>query len=177
MAYLILETRFENRPGRGMFRLFFLIVALFLSSPVMAAEDAALPVPRFVTLGADEVNVRTGPGLRYPIRLVIRKEGLPVEIVREFDVWRQVRDMDGDEGWVHKSMLSGKRAAVVRSQIRTLLKDPDEDARPVVKLEPGVIAGLESCDEDWCLLQVASYEGWVKKEAIWGVYFDEKFKE
>lgn len=150
------------------------------SPETAAAETPAtpqLPVPRFVTLGADEVNMRTGPGQRYPIRLVIRKEGLPVEITREFDVWRQIRDVEGDEGWVHKSMLSGRRAVVVRGKIQTLLKKPEPSSRPVVKLEPDVIAGLDTCVDSWCRLKVASYEGWIMRDALWGVYPTEKFKE
>lgn len=162
-----------------MIRLFaFFILCLTFAVPSSAAEEPqALPVPRFVTLGADEVNLRTGPGIRYPIRLVIRKEGLPVEIIREFDVWRQVRDIDGDEGWVHKSMLSGRRAVVVQGQTQTLLKDREPSARPVVKLEPGVIGSLQKCRADWCEVKIASYDGWLSRAAIWGVYADEEFGE
>ncbi len=138
---------------------------------------SVLPVPRFVTLGADEVNLRTGPGIRYPIRFILKKDGLPIEIIREFDVWRQVRDMDGDEGWVHKSMLSGRRAVIVKGQVHSLLKERHPSAKPVVKLEPGVIARLEGCKLDWCELSVASYDGWVKRSALWGVYPEEEFKE
>jgi SH3-like domain-containing protein len=163
-----------------------LIAALavcLLSMPALAQEDLAsaegksaqLPVPRFVTLGTDEINIRTGPGLRYPIRLVIKKDGLPVEIVREFDVWREIRDIDGDEGWVHKSMLSGKRAVVVKGSIRPLFKKPDENRKPVAKLEPGVIAALKICRQDWCEVSVAGYAGWLKRADVWGVYPDEKF--
>ena len=152
---------------------------LMLSFPSLAEEDkqAQLPVPRFVTLGTDEVNMRTGPGLRYPIRLIVRKDGLPVEIIREFDVWRQIRDVDGDEGWVHKSMLSGRRAVVIKGHVQTLLKKGEDSARPVVRLEPGVIADLEKCEGVWCRLDVASYEGWIKRENVWGVYPDEKVEE
>ena len=136
-----------------------------------------LPVPRFVTLGPDEVNVRTGPGTRYPIKFVIRKGGLPVEITREFQVWREVRDMDGDKGWVHKAMLSGRRAIIVKGQVRTILKKPDDAAQPVVRLEPGVIADLEGCRATWCSVKIATYDGWIKKTDIWGVYPDETIKE
>jgi SH3-like domain-containing protein len=136
-----------------------------------------LPVPRFVTLGPDEVNVRTGPGTRYPIKFVIRKGGLPVEITREFQVWREIRDMDGDKGWVHKAMLSGRRAIIVRGQVRTILKKPDDAAQPVVRLEPGVIADLEGCREKWCSVKIATYDGWLKKTDIWGVYDAETIKE
>lgn len=167
-----------------MFKKFLLtVIGLVLAAQVSASAAAEekdarqLPVPRFVTLAADEVNVRTGPGLRYPIRFIIRKEGLPVEIVREFDVWRQIRDVEGDEGWVHKSMLSGRRAVIIKGHIQTLLRKPEEDARPVVRLEPGVIAGLEECNDDWCGLEIASYEGWIRRNDIWGVYPDEKIEE
>ncbi len=159
--------------------LVWLILMVFFSFSVVAEDEKAsgLPVPRFVTLATDEVNLRTGPGLRYPIRLIVRKTGLPVEIIREFDVWRQVRDRDGDEGWVHKSMLSGKRAVIVKGSVQTLLKKPASDARPVARLEPGVVAGLDICRADWCLVEVASYEGWIERENLWGVYPDEIFTE
>lgn len=136
-----------------------------------------LPVPRFVTLGPDEVNLRTGPGIRYPIRLVIRKQGLPVEVIREFDVWRQVRDKDGDEGWVHKSMLSGRRSVVVNGSTQVVLRKPDDGARPVVRLEQGVIASLDKCESAWCRLSVGGYTGWIKRDVIWGVYPTEQFKD
>lgn len=155
---------------------FIAFVLTVFCQPALAADDvkAPLPIPRFVTLGADEVNLRTGPGIRYPIRLVIRKDGLPVEVVREFDVWRQVRDRDGDIGWVHKSMLSGKRGVVIEKEIRNLLKKPDPNARPVARLEPEVIAQLKKCENEWCELKIASYEGWMKRDAFWGVYPNEQ---
>lgn len=178
----------------------FYLLALFLlllAAPALNAhaetsgEDAAeaiatadggagaesLPVPRFVSLATGEVNLRTGPGMRYPVKLVVRKSGLPVEVVREFDVWRQVRDIDGDDGWVHKSMLSGRRSVIVKAQVQTLLRKPESSAKPVAKLEPGVVARLQTCKEGWCEINASGYDGWIKKETIWGVYPDEAFKE
>ncbi len=136
-----------------------------------------LPVPRFVTLGPDEVNLRTGPGIRYPIRTVIRKQGLPVEVIREFDVWRQVRDKHGAEGWVHRSMLSGRRSVIVTGSTQVILRRPEEGARPVVRLEAGVMTGLETCKGAWCRVAVAGYDGWIKRDVLWGVYPDEQFKD
>ncbi len=157
-----------------------LLLFLYAAVPMALAKDAdkkALLVPRFVTLATDEVNMRTGPGMRYPIRMVIRKEGLPVEVIREFDIWRQVRDAQGDEGWVHQSMLSGRRAVILKKQVQPLLEKPKAEARPVARLEPGVVASLKSCNEDWCQISVAQFEGWVSRQALWGVYPQEKFNE
>lgn len=153
---------------------------LLAATAAFAADEApaSLPVPRFVSLGTDEVNLRTGPGLRYPIKLVMRRDGLPVEVIREFDVWRQVRDVEGDEGWVHKSMLSGRRNAVLRGSVQPIYRKADSTSRPVARLEPGVVATIAACQTDtWCQLKVASYKGWIKKEHIWGVYPDEKIEE
>lgn len=160
----------------------FAFVLGLLAFPAFAGDGmqpetpAELPVPRFVTLGPDEVNLRNGPGIRYPIRLIIRKQGLPVEVIRQFDAWRQVRDRDGDEGWVHKSMLSGRRAVIVTAP-QTLLRKPEADARPVVRLEQGVVATLDACDGDWCELGVNGFEGWARRDSLWGVYPDEEFKD
>ena len=39
---------------------------------------------RFVSLRSDEVNVRVGPGVRYPVKWVFRQKAIPVEIVQEY---------------------------------------------------------------------------------------------
>ncbi|RFD20846.1 hypothetical protein DY926_03610, partial [Komagataeibacter melaceti] len=72
-----------------------------------------LPLPRFAALRADEVNLRTGPGQRYPIDWVYHRRGLPVKIEREFDVWRLVEDADGQKGWVQQATLVGTRTFVI----------------------------------------------------------------
>lgn len=72
-----------------------------------------LPLPRFAALRADEVNMRSGPGQRYPIEWVYHRRDLPVKIEREFDVWRLVEDSDGQKGWVHQATLVGARTFVV----------------------------------------------------------------
>ena len=167
-----------------------LVITFFFGTAAQThAEESLVPpsVPRFMTLNADKVNVRAGPGQRYPVKFIFKKEGLPVEITKEFDGWYQMCSKDGDKGWVHISLLSGKRAVIVKGSIRTLFKKPGVGAMPVVKLEPGVIASLDSCDRAcadasldrcnkvWCYLRVAGYKGWIERENIWGVYPDEIF--
>jgi hypothetical protein len=74
---------------------------------------SGLPIPRFVSLKAEKVNVRRGPSSDHPVAWVFQRKGLPVEIVAEFENWRRVRDSDGEEGWILQNMLSGKRTAVI----------------------------------------------------------------
>jgi SH3-like domain-containing protein len=158
---------------------FVLLTALMLSGLVFplaraeAAQGTGLPLPRFVSLRSDEVNVRTGPGSGYPIDWVFTRRGLPVEVVAEFDVWRRIRDIDGTEGWVHRSLLRGARSILVTGSMRDLHDDPSATSNILARLEPGVVAALKRCQPDWCEIQVAGYEGWMKRDELWGVYPDE----
>jgi len=79
-------------------------------SPV---TTSGLPVPRYVSLKSDHVNVRAGPTKDNDVAWVYTRSGLPVEITAEFENWRRVRDSEGAEGWVYHSLLSGRRTAVI----------------------------------------------------------------
>ncbi len=151
-----------------------------MSPCVWAAENATpsgLPVPRFVSLKSDEVNIRTGPGTRYPIAWVFRRENMPVQIVDEFDHWRKIQDVEGASGWVHKTMLSGDRMAMIQGKTPRILRDaPEAGAAPVLKAEPMVIARMIECRPQWCRLVIAGHKGWLPKNELWGALKDEVFK-
>src|SRR5579872_1021736 len=108
-------------------KLCLILILTLLPCAALARDNntSGLPVPRFVSLKSDEVNVRTGPGTRYPIQWVYRRAGLPVEVIEEYDVWRKIRDSEGTAGWVHKTMIDGKRNIMIRA------KDPR-----VVRIDP-----------------------------------------
>ena len=141
----------------------------------VAAETTGLPLPRFVSLRADEVNLRTGPGVQYPIDWVYRRRHLPVEIIAEYNTWRKIRDWQGTEGWVHQSMMSNERTVVVTGKLRTLRHKSDTTGRPVAQAETGVIARLLECPDasTWCRVEVDGFEGWFRRVEFWGVYGDE----
>jgi SH3-like domain-containing protein len=152
----------------------FALVLLAASIGVAhAAEKSAEPIPRFVSLRADSVNLRTGPGNRYPIEYVYHRKGYPLEIVAEFDQWRQVRDWQGTEGWVHQRMVNGTRNIVVQGAQRILRASAETGAAPVAKLDPGVIAHLLECNAGWCRIEVqngaSGVKGWLGRNEIWGV--------
>lgn len=151
------------------------LVALVLFLGLAAAATAAEKekTPRFVTLRADEVNLRTGPGERYPIVWVYHRKGLPVEVVAEFDVWRKIRDAQGTSGWVHERMIADQRSVVVEGVVRTLRDTPSNSAPAVARAEPGVIAHLLECRPAWCRIEAQGIKGWLPRDEMWGVYPDE----
>ena len=142
-----------------------------------AAQNASgLPLPRFVSFRADEVNMRTGPGIQYPVDWVYSRRGLPVEIIAEFETWRKIRDWEGSQGWVHQSLLSGKRSVIIIGDVRNLRAKPEASGRILAKLEPTVLGDLEGCSAGWCQVGIRNMRGWLRHVDMWGVYKDEAFE-
>jgi SH3-like domain-containing protein len=164
--------------------------ALVLSLSIVGAaaqnpiRGTGLPLPRFVSLKSDDVNVRRGPGQEYDIAFTFVKAGLPVEITQEFDNWRKIRDSEGAEGWVFHSLLSGKRTALVApweiggaNEPYAAHADPDPASAVLAYLTPKVVAEVEECRGAWCLVSGRGYRGWIEQEKLWGVYPNEEFEE
>jgi len=139
------------------------------------AEGSGLPIPRFVSLRTDPINLRSGPGLQYPVEWVYHRKRLPVEVVKEFDTWRRIRDPDGVEGWVHQSMITGHRTAIVRSSPQALRRNDGDDASAVATVEAGVVVAIQRCPAESrsCRVQIDGFQGWLKREYLWGVYPNE----
>ena len=160
------------------------VAALTCLACAAAAETnvspkSGLPLPRFVSLKPDRVNVRGGPTRDHEVTFVYTRAGLPVEITAESDNWRRIRDWEGSEGWVYHSLLSGKRTALVapkdKSQLVPLY-DSDANGALVAQLQAGVQASVKRCTGSWCRITGPRFDGWVRQEQLWGVYANEKFE-
>lgn len=132
-----------------------------------------LPMPRYVSLKANEANVRRGPSLSHRIDWVFQRRDMPLRVVGEYGHWRRVVDREGMGGWVHYSLLSGNRTVIIDSDLLVIRNQPEPDAIEVAMLELGVIADLGECNVDWCRLRAGGYRGWAPKSALFGVGADE----
>lgn len=159
--------------------------ALVGASEGRASKDAVgsvsgLPLPRFVSLKSDRVNVRGGPTKDHEVAWVYTRNGLPVEITAEFENWRKVRDSEGAEGWVYHSLLAGKRTAVVtlkpKDEFAILRDSPDDAGAVAAKLEAGVLATVKRCTGAWCRVVGSGFDGWIEQPRLWGVYPNEKIE-
>jgi SH3-like domain-containing protein len=135
---------------------------------------SGFPIPRFLTLKANKVNVRKGPSSSHDVAWVFQRKGMPVEVIAEFEKWRKIRDSQGEEGWILQQMLSGRRFAMAPdwNKEKSVALHDGETARSgtVAKLSPGVIAQIESCSGEWCYVTTDDYEGYALQTELWGVY-------
>ena len=145
---------------------------------VAVGSASGLPVPRYVSLKSDHVNVRLGPTKDNDVSWIYTKAGLPVEVTAEFENWRRVRDSEGAEGWVYHSLLSGRRTAVVtmksKDELASLYDSADAKSAVVARLQAGVVAQVKRCNNGWCHISGEGFDGWIEQLRLWGVYADEK---
>ena len=172
--------------GLGRLSAVVILAALMLGSVGdigHAAKDSpvatsGLPIPRYVSLKSDHVNVRAGPTKDNDVAWVYTRSGLPVEITAEFENWRRVRDSEGAEGWVYHSMLSGRRTAVVtmksKDDLAPIYDRADSAGAVAAKLQAGVVTQVRKCSNGWCRVTGNGFDGWIEQQRLWGVYADEK---
>ena len=170
----------RRRSVRGILALMAVLAATaaHAAGDMMVGATSGLPVPRFVSLKPDRVNVRGGPTRDHDVTFVYTRAGLPVEITAESDNWRRIRDWEGSEGWVYHSLLSGRRTAVVAPKDKTALvplyDQADKTGAVVAQLQAGVLATVKRCTGNWCRIVGPGYDGWAVQEQLWGVYPNEK---
>ena len=155
----------------------FVVAGIFLpvfAQPVPKGEEvlgpSGLSIPRFVSLSVDKAFMRAGPGEQYPIMWVYGRRNYPFEVIAEFDSWRQVRDAEGTEGWMHVILLSGNRTGVVTGGIRMFYSEPSTQSRPVLRAEEGVIGEILECQGGWCRLNIQGRRGWLQTQFFWGTF-------
>ena len=138
------------------------------------------PLPRFVSLKRDKVNVRKGPNETFDIAWTYTRKNLPIEIISEYDNWRKIRDHLGAEGWIFHSLLSGSRYALVnpwkQGGFFTIHSEKSEATKIVAKLETGTLGQISDCDGDWCKITIDTYQGFIKQEFLWGIYLGDVVK-
>jgi len=149
--------------------IFFLLIINF-NLLAKTGSVTGLDIPRFVSLKSNDVNMRVGPSVNYPIKIKYIQKNIPVEIIKEFDVWRQVKDFKNNIGWLHKSLIQGDRYVLINLD----QKEIDIFSRPngykIGLIKKNNILKLKKCLISWCYINNSNLSGWINKEEIWGVY-------
>lgn len=152
------------------------ILAAVAQESLPAAQKDENALPRFVSLRSSPVNARSGPGVKYPIEWVYMQKYAPLEVIAEFEDWRRVKDWQGSESWIKSSMLNKKRfAKVITPGENNLYAKNNYNAKILARVEDEVVAEIEKCpaNNDFCLLKFDTFEGWMPRKNLYGIYKDE----
>ena len=154
----------------------FALAATAAGAAELADGTTDLPKPRFVSIKGGSAMMRTGPGERFPILWEYKRPGLPMEILKEYEIWRQVRDPDGAIGWMNKALLTGQRTGIVKDQTRLLYVAPDMKSRIAWRIAPGAVVTITLCEDLWCRVSKDGKSGYILRGQMWGTYAREKIE-
>ncbi len=157
----------------------FLVSSIVISSPIEVSGQKAKKgklVQRFASIRANDVNVRAGPGVRYPVKWKFVQRHAPVEVIAQYDTWRKIRDWEGGEGWVHRAMLEYKRSLILTGVQKTMRRRPSDSAPAIARLSTKMIVLVKRCDLDWCYVSAHDHEGWISRKGLWGLYPQETIR-
>ena len=143
-------------------KIIFIFILFFTTMNVLSASEY------FLTLRYDSVNLRQGPSKNYPIKIFYIKKHLPVLIQDTSNNWRKIRDQENNTGWIHRSQLSKKKAAITIDDQVIMFKNPTIFSKPLVVLEKGRLCLISKCKDEWCSVKVEKYSGWIRKKSFWG---------
>jgi len=141
--------------------LFFLLI--FFANLSFASEDQF-----FLSLKKNEVNLRQGPSLEYPIKLIYKKKYLPVIILDKSGPFRKIRDFENNTGWIHVALLTKKKSALNKKNNSILFKKPTIYSKPIARLETGRLVLINKCNLKWCKITSGNFNGWIDKNSLWG---------
>ena len=163
-------------------RILLILIMLGLSGVIMAiaqeqkSDKNERSLPRFVSLRADKVYARSGPGVKYPIEWVYSQKSAPLEVISEYGDWRRVKDWQNSESWIKSQMLNSKRfVKVIAKGENNLYAKDSYKAKVIAKIEDEVVGEIKKCpaENNFCLLQFNTLIGWMPRQSLFGIYPDE----
>ena len=148
--------------------MFYVNKILFFYFIILIGSTSFADEGYYLTLRNDQVNLRQGPSLNYPIKLVYNKKFLPILIKDKSGNFRKVLDHENNSGWIHISQLSKKKAALSILDELIVFQKPSIYSKPLVKLEIGRLCLVKKCKNDWCKIKTGGFSGWVEKQNLRG---------
>ena len=152
----------------------FIVVLIILPLNLFAKD---LPVPRWVSLNS-EANMRKGPSTNATIMYHYQFEGYPMEVLRQTETWRYVRDpLTGTEGWMNRILFNGSRHVITSNKDINYGYISANKNKLIAKLAYGVHGKILTCNSNWCYVSITANEEtnklYIEKKNLYGVYSHE----
>ncbi len=143
----------------------------YLLAAALAALSFAQPHQaraEYLSISSRKANVRQGPGGGRPV-LWQAWRLTPFLVLDWVGDWAKVRDYEGDDGWVHGSLLSDIPTVIVTAKNAAVRGGPGAVYKGLWTLEEGYT--LKVLDVDGAWLKVTDDDevrGWVLRRSVWG---------
>ena len=141
---------------------------VFFSFFILFFGNSYAKADYYLTLRNEKVNLRQGPSLEHPIKLIYKKKFLPVLIIDKSYNFRKITDHENNSGWIHISQLSKKKAALNNKERAVIYKKPSKYSKPIAIAEKGRLLLIKKCKKNWCKIKTEKLSGWIEKKYLSG---------
>ncbi len=145
-----------------------IIKKIYIAFCILLFAHSSFANEIFVSLKKNKVNVRYGPSFESDIKYIYKKINLPLKQIDKKENFRRIIDLKNNSGWIHISQIK-KNNSVIATKDKVLFMKPTSFAKPIAQIEEGRLLIIKKCEQNWCKITSEEFEGWIKKENIWGL--------
>ena len=136
-----------------------IMILLLVFSSAAWAERLAVSV--------SVANVRSGPGENYDVLWKI-EEYHPLDVIKKSGQWYQFRDFEGDEGWIHKSLVRNIPSIITKKEKCNIRSGPANSSAILFTVEKGIPFKVIKRKGSWIYGQHADGDkGWIHNSLVW----------
>jgi SH3-like domain-containing protein len=112
--------------------------------------------------------MRAGPGTNHAVQWKLAR-GFPLQVVQRRNNWLQVRDFEGDTGWVARSVTSNIRHHIVKGQNVNLRAGPGTNHRVVGRAKYGEVLRTVRRQGRWAEVRMPNgRNAWIAANLVFG---------
>ena len=135
------------------------MVFLLLCGAAQAEQRVSVSVP--------EANIRSGSGNNFEV-LWKSEKNFPLTVIKKSGDWYQVKDFEGDQGWVHQSLVGNTPSVITIKDKCNLRSEPKPDAKVLFSVGPGIPFKVLKRSNKWILVEHADGDkGWIHESTVW----------
>ncbi|WNS74419.1 SH3 domain-containing protein [Bacillus sp. DTU_2020_1000418_1_SI_GHA_SEK_038] len=156
------------------------LLCLILFIGLATPQSVAVAAGQLVKVGTDNLNIRKGPGLSYPI-VAKAKKGEQYSLLSENKDWIEIQVGNGVKGWVanwlvtkvnntpsniSSEILEKNKTAIISSDGLRIRKGPGTSFPVIGTVNKGEAYTVQSKEGSWVNLQTPFGNGWVSSDFI-----------
>ena len=112
-------------------------------------------------------NIRSGPGTDYEILWKVESY-YPIVVLKKLGSWINFRDFEGDEGWIHTSLVRKKPTVITTKNKCNVRTGPGTNHEVVFTVENGIPFLIIDRQKSWIQIKHADGDrGWIHKSLVW----------